>query len=47
MACLRRKIVALKASINWGLLDELKVAFPKVKPAERPLVKFKEIKDPN
>ena len=36
-----RKIVALKASMNWGLLDELKLAFPKVKPAERPLVKFK------
>lgn len=32
------KIVAIKASINRGLLDELKVSFPLVIPVKRPIV---------
>ena len=41
------KIVALKASMNTGLSEELKLAFPKVIPVTRPLVEDQEIKDPN
>jgi len=32
------KIVALKASMNMGLSEELKAAFPKIIPIARPLV---------
>ncbi len=32
------KIVAIKASINKGLSDELKAAFPHVIPVKRPIV---------
>ena len=32
------KILTLKASINWGLSDNLKAAFPAVVPVERPEV---------
>lgn len=32
------KIVAIKASINRGLSDELKAAFPHVIPVKRPIV---------
>jgi hypothetical protein len=42
-----REIVSLKASMNLGLSDELKSAFPNIKPAERPLVKIQEIFDPH
>lgn len=38
-----RKIVSLKASINLGLTDELKGAFPDIVPASRPLVKSSHI----
>ena len=41
------KIVALRASINNGLSDELKAAFPNVIPVPRPLVEDQKIKDPN
>jgi hypothetical protein len=41
------KIVALKASMNRGLSEELKVAFPKVIPIARPLVVDQEIKNPH
>ena len=41
------KIVAIKASMNLGLSDKLKVAFPDVIQVTRPLVKNKKIKDPN
>lgn len=41
------KIVALRASINNGLSDELKAAFPNVIPVARPLVGGQKIKDPN
>ena len=33
------KIVAIKASMNWGLSEELKKAFPNVVPVVRPLIK--------
>ena len=35
-----RKIVVLKASINWGLSPKLQTAFPDVVPAERPNVEL-------
>lgn len=41
-----REIVAIRASMNRGLSDKLKVAFPNVKPAKRPLVKNKNVKNP-
>jgi len=42
-----KKLVAIKGSINKGLSDELKKAFPDVKPVPRPLVLNQTIKDPN
>ena len=44
-----QKIIAIKASINWGLSDVLKTAFPDVVPVVRPLVEnsFPKILDPN
>lgn len=42
-----KKIVAIKASLNLGLSDQLKEAFPDIPPAHRPLVVDPEIKDPN
>jgi hypothetical protein len=42
-----RKLVAIKASLNLGLSDELKELFPNIKPAQRPLVVTQEIPDPN
>lgn len=44
------KIVAIKASINRGLPDELKAAIclgPYIVPVERPLVEDQKIQDPN
>lgn len=41
------KIVAIKASMNKGLPDELKKAFPNVKPVQRPKVTDQKIKDPH
>lgn len=41
------KLIAIKASMNNGLSDELKAAFPNIKPANRPGVDFKGIFDPN
>jgi len=41
------KIVAIKASVNKGLPDQLKEAFPDVEPMDRPLVVNKEIPDPS
>ena len=35
-----RKIVALKAAINWGLSEKLQLAFPDVVPVERPNVEL-------
>jgi hypothetical protein len=39
------KILALKASFNLGLSEKLKLAFPEVIPAPRPLVPAPLIKD--
>ena len=41
------KIVAIKASMNLGLSDRLKAAFPSVVSVERPLVKFQFLQDPS
>lgn len=41
------KIVALKGSINWGLSELLKIAFPNVVPMDRPLIENQVIKDSN
>ena len=41
------KIVAIKASMNLGLSEELKLAFPDVVPVVRPLVENPKIIDPN
>jgi len=41
-----RKILALKASLNLGLSENLKVAFPNVIPVKRPLVEDQMIDDP-
>jgi hypothetical protein len=40
------KIVSIKASMNLGLSDELKVAFPDVISIKRPLVKNQPLPDP-
>jgi hypothetical protein len=41
------KIVAIKASINNGLTETLKSAFPGVIPVQRPVVVYKKIKNPH
>ena len=41
------KIVNLRASMNKGLSNELKVTFPNTIPVQRPLVTNQKIKDPN
>nr|YP_009630859.1 hypothetical protein HM01MITGene33 [Hypsizygus marmoreus]QBZ73692.1 hypothetical protein HM01MITGene33 [Hypsizygus marmoreus]QCI56449.1 hypothetical protein [Hypsizygus marmoreus] len=40
------KIVSFKSSLNWGLSDNLKKAFPNVKPVNRPEYLFKGITEP-
>jgi hypothetical protein len=42
-----RKILAIKTSMNLGLSEELKVAFPDTIPVPKPKVEVQEIKDPN
>nr|YP_010963371.1 NADH dehydrogenase subunit 2 [Harringtonia lauricola]WNK75960.1 NADH dehydrogenase subunit 2 [Harringtonia lauricola] len=42
-----RKIVAIKASMNLGLSNELKAAFPDISPKKRPEVLLCKIKEPN
>jgi hypothetical protein len=41
------KIIAIKASMNLGLSEEIKIAFPNIIPTVRPLVKNPEIRSPN
>ena len=41
------KIICIKASMNWGISDELLAAFPNIIPVSKVLVLDKEIKDPN
>ena len=42
-----RKIVAIKASMNLGLSEELKTAFPNITPQDMPLIINQKISDPN
>lgn len=42
-----QEIVNLKASMNWGLSEELKEAFPNYIPAPRPVVLLIETPDPD
>jgi LAGLIDADG endonuclease len=39
------QILSIKAAINWGLPDKIKLAFPEIIPVERPLVTTKYIED--
>jgi hypothetical protein len=41
-----QKILSIRASMNKGLTEKLKVAFPDIVPENRPLVETAEIKDP-
>ena len=41
------KIVGLKASLNWGLSEELKEAFPNTVPTKRPVINSQQILDPH
>jgi len=41
------KVVAIKASMNWGLSDNLKANLPDIVPIQRPLVQDQQIYDPN
>jgi hypothetical protein len=42
-----KKIVSIRASLNLGLSDSLKVAFPNIIPVSRPQVKLQKIPNPN
>ena len=42
-----RQIVAIRASMNRGLSEKLKLSFPDVFPVERPLVELPKTIDPN
>lgn len=41
------KIVAIKASLNKGLSDDLKTAFPNITPIPKPVLNLESIKHPN
>nr|QBM09615.1 hypothetical protein [Dactylella sp.] len=41
------KILAIKASMNWGLSDQLEKKFPKVNPVSRPIIVDQTIKYPH
>ncbi len=40
-----RKIISIRAAMNWGLSDKIKAAFPGIIPMERTLVTTKKIED--
>ena len=42
-----QKILAIKASMNLGLSNEIKAAFPEIIPIQRPLVNNTKIPDPH
>ena len=42
-----KKILMIRTSMNLGLPEELKIAFPTIVPVLRPVVLDKDIKDPN
>jgi len=44
--CYAQKIVDIKASINLGLTEELKIQFPNTNPVARPLVEVPKIPHP-
>lgn len=41
-----QKIVNLKASLNFGISEDLKAIFPKIDPVPRPLVEYSELPHP-
>lgn len=41
-----QKIVAIRASMNKGLTEELKLAFPNTEPKPRPVLIYQQVKDP-
>ena len=41
------KTLSIRASMNQGFSEKLMVAFPNIKPAERPLVENQTIIDPH
>ena len=41
------KILSIKASMNWGLSDQLRESFPDIVPVKRPVVLDQEIRDPD
>ncbi len=41
-----RKIVSIKASLNWGISDELKVAFTDIIPGYKPVMEIPKIPSP-
>ena len=41
-----QRILENRASMNWGLTDQLKVAFPHIIPGQRPLIDNKKMLDP-
>lgn len=41
------KILSLKASLNWGLSNNIASTFPSIIPSERPQIDTKTIPDPN
>ena len=40
-------IISIKASLNLGLSDDLKISFPKISPITKPLVQLPKQLDPN
>ena len=42
-----QKILYIKASLNLGLSDEIKINFPNISPIERPLIVDPKIIDPH
>jgi hypothetical protein len=41
------KLIAIKTSLNLGLSEELKTAFPETGLIQRPLIENQKIEDPN
>lgn len=42
-----REIISIRASINWGLSENLQKIFPNIAPVTRPLIEESSIPDPN
>jgi hypothetical protein len=41
-----QELISIKASMNYGLSDTIKAAFPNITPIDRPIVQFTGIQDP-